>query len=97
MQISLDSNLNILATTVMNFDIKTGSETFEYLLFNQHINKSLNNIANYFEFLHVQILWKSVNFMIIRLKYSKIHCPLVETVYTVIYPFVWNGCNIMHF
>ena len=35
--------------------MKTVFETFEYLLFNQHITKSLYNIANYFEFLHMQM------------------------------------------
>ena len=56
MLISQNSNANILTIAALNFSIKTDSETLECILFNQHKTKSLYNIANYFEFLHVQIL-----------------------------------------
>ena len=59
MQISLNSNSYIFATIVLNFNMKTVSETFESLLFDQNIT--------YFEFLHMQILCKLANFMMLRL------------------------------
>ena len=52
---------------VLNFNMKTVFETVEWLLSDQHITKNLYNIANYFEFLHVQILCKWANFVIFRL------------------------------
>ena len=58
MQLNQNSNANILAITVPNFNMKTDSETFEYLFLNQDKIKSLYNIANYFELLHVQCLCK---------------------------------------
>ena len=47
MLISQNSNANILAINVLNFNMKTDSETLECLLFNQHKTKSLYNKANY--------------------------------------------------
>ena len=61
MLISENFNANILAIAVLNFNMKTDSETLECELFNQHKTKSLYNIANYFEFLHRQILCYSAN------------------------------------
>ena len=58
MLFSQNSNANTLAIALLNFNMKTDSKTLECLLFYQHTTKSLYNIANYFEFLHVQSLCK---------------------------------------
>ena len=56
MLISQNSNANILEIAVLNFNMKTDSETLECLPFNRPKTKSLYRIVNYFEFLHVRIL-----------------------------------------
>ena len=72
--------------------MKTITETFECLLFNQHITKSLYNIANYFEFLHVQMS----EFHDIQTK-NTVKCIAYSLKRYIIYACVLNGCNVMHF
>ena len=72
--------------------MKTVSETFESLLFDQNITESLYNIANYSEFSHMQI--------------GKFYdAPVNHTVKYIAFSLKWyivdacvlNGCNIMQF
>ena len=91
MQISYDSNLNILATAVLNFNMKTVSETFECLLLNQHITMSYYNTANCFELLHMQILCKWANFIIFRLNITvKYIASSLKYIKYIIYACVLN-------
>ena len=60
MLISQNSNVNILAIAVQNFNMKTDFETLKCLLFKQHKTKSLYNIANFF------IFFARANFMQLR-------------------------------
>ena len=95
MLINQNSNATILSTAVLNFNMKTVFETLERLLFNQH-TKCLYNIANYLDFLHVQILCKMSEFCDIPTKHTVkyIACSLK---WYINYVCVLNVCEVIHF
>ena len=96
MLISQNSNANILAIAVLNFNMKTDSETLECLLFNQHKTKSLYNIATISNFFASANFVQMSEFRDILTKHTVkyIACSLG---WYIIYACVLTGCDAMHF